>query len=95
MRKALKAADSLREGLEETLTVQRLRLPGLLRQILFSTNAMESTNSACMGIIRRGRNFKDGAMTLRCAAAGFLEAERGSRRIKGCRQFPIPQDALA
>ena len=40
-----KAADSLREGLEETLTVHRLKLPGLLRQTLSPTNAMESANS--------------------------------------------------
>jgi putative transposase len=90
-----KAADSLREGLEETLTVHRLKLPGLLRQTLSSTNAMESANSACMGIIRRVCNFKNGAMTLRYAAAGFLEAERGFRRIKGYKQIPILQNALA
>ena len=90
-----KAADSLREGLEETLTAHRLKLPGLLRQTLSSTNAMESANSGCMGIIRRVCNFKNGAMTLRYAAAGFLEAERGFRRIKGCKQIPILQSALA
>ena len=90
-----KAADGLREGLEETLTVHRLKLPGLLRQTLSSTNAMESANSACMGVIRRVCNFKNGAMTLRYAAAGFLEAERGFRRIKGYKQIPILQNALA
>ena len=90
-----KAADSLREGLEETLTAHRLKLPGLLRQTLSSTNAMESANSGCMGIIRRACNFKNGAMTLRYAAAGFLEAERGFRRIKGYKQISILQNALA
>ena len=89
-----RAADSLREGLEETLTVHRLKLPGLLRQTLSSTNAMESANSGCMGIIRRVCNFKNGAMTLRYAAAGFLEAERGFRRIKGFRQIPVLQSAI-
>ena len=89
-----KAADSLREGLEETLSAHRLKLPGLLRQTLSSTNVMESANSACMGIIRRVCNFKDGAMTLRYAAAGFLEAERGFRRVKGFRQMPILKNAL-
>lgn len=89
-----KAADSLREGLEETLTVHRLKLPGLLRQTLSSTNAMESANSGCMGILRRVCNFKNGATTLRYAAAGFLEAERGFRRIKGFRQIPVLQSAL-
>ena len=40
------AAKSLREGLDETLTVQRLELPELLRISLRSTNAVESINSA-------------------------------------------------
>lgn len=83
------AAASLREGLDETLTVHRLRLPGLLRQTLASTNAMESANSVCAGILRRVSNFRDGKTTLRHAAAGFLEAERAFRRIKGYRQMPL------
>ena len=83
------AAASLREGLEETLTVHRLKLPGLLRQTLASTNAMESANSVCAGVLRRVTNFRDGKMTLRHAAAGFLEAERGFRRIKGYKQIPL------
>jgi putative transposase len=84
-----KASASLLEGLEETLTVHRLKVPGLLRETLCSTNPMESANSACRGIIRRVSNFKDGEMALRHAAAGFIEAERGFRRIKGYRQLPI------
>lgn len=72
-----KAAASLLEGLEETLTVHRLKIPGLLRKTLCSTNPMESANSACRGIIRRVSNFKDGEMALRHAAAGFMEKNEG------------------
>lgn len=84
-----KAAASLLEGLEETLTVHRLKIPGLLRETLCSTNPMESANSACRSIIRRVSNFRDGEMALRHAAAGFMEAERGFRRIKGYRQLTV------
>lgn len=84
-----KAAAGLLEGLEETLTVHRLKLPGLLRETLGTTNPMESANSACRGLIRRVCHFQDGEMALRCAAAGFMEAERGFRRIKGYRQLPV------
>ncbi|MGI6526314.1 MAG: transposase [Caldicoprobacterales bacterium] len=84
-----KATASLLEGLEETLTVHRLKIPGMLRETLCSTNPMESANSACRGIIRRVSNFRDGEMALRHAAAGFIEAERGFRRIKGYRQLPV------
>ena len=84
-----KAASSLMEGLEETLTVHRLKIPGLLRETLCSTNPMESANSACRGIIRRVSNFKDGEMALRHAAAGFITAEQGFNRIRGYRQLDI------
>lgn len=84
-----KAAASLREGLEETLTVHRLKLPGLLRETLCTTNPMESANSTCRSIIHRVCHFKDGEMALRYAAAGFMEAEKGFRRIKGYRQLPV------
>jgi transposase-like protein len=84
-----KAATSLLEGLEETLTVHRLKIPGLLRETLCSTNPMESANSACRGIIRRVSNFKDGEMALRHAAAGFMGAEQGFKRIRGYKHMPV------
>lgn len=84
-----KAADSLREGLEETLTVHRLHVPGLLRETLSNTNAMESANSVCAGVLRRVTNFKHGGMTLRHAAAGFMEAERSFHRVRGYKQISL------
>ncbi len=49
------AAGSLREGMEETLTVVKLAPPALLRQSLATTNAIENLN----GTIRRvSRNVK-------------------------------------
>lgn len=89
------AAASLREGLEDTLTVHRLGLPGLIRQTLASTNPMESANSVCAGVLRRVSNFSDGKVTLRHAAAGFLEAERSFRRIRGYKQIPLLANRLA
>ena len=88
------AANSLLEGLEETLTVHRLEIPALLRQTLCSTNPMESANSVCMGIVRRIKNWKNGEMILRNIAAGFLETEKSFRRIKGYRQIPILTSSL-
>jgi len=89
------AAASLREGLEETLAVHRLGVPGLLRLTLSSTNAIESANSVCAGVIRRVTRFNTGEAALRQAAAGFMEAERCFRRIKGYRELPLLQAALA
>jgi hypothetical protein len=75
------------EGLQETLTVHKFKIPGLLRETLRCTNPMKSANSACRGIIQRVTSFKDREMALQYAAAGFIEAERGFRRIKGYRQL--------
>ncbi len=89
-----KAAASLLEGLEETLTVHRLKVPGLLRQSLCSTNPIESANSVCKGFVRRIRNWKGGEMILRNITAGFMEAEKSFHRVKGYRQIPLLQSAL-
>ena len=88
------AANSLREGLEETLTVHKLGVGGLLRQTLSNTNPMESANSICAGIVRRVSRFKDGETALRHAAAGFMEAEKGFRRVKGYKQILFLQNSL-
>jgi len=83
------AAASMREGLEETLTVHRLGVPGLLRKTLSSTNAMESANAVAAGIVRRISKWQDGEMLLRHMAAGFIEAERGFRRVQGYKQIHL------
>jgi transposase-like protein len=88
------AAASLREGLEETLTVHKLGVPGLLRQTLSNTNPLESANGVCAGMIRKVSRFKDGETALRHAAAGFMEAERGFKRVKGYRQIPFLVNSL-
>lgn len=89
-----KAAASLREGLEETLSVHRLKVPSLLRQTLSNTNAMESANSVAASVIKRVKHWRDGEQILRYAAAGFVEAEKSFRRVKGYRQIPLLLEAL-
>jgi len=83
------AAASLREGLDETLTVHRLGIGGLLRETLASTNALESANSLCRQTVRNASNIQDGAMAIRHAVAGFCEAERHFHRVRGYRDIHI------
>lgn len=82
------AAASLREGLDETLTVMRLKLPRGLARVLSSTNLIENLFSRVREISRRVRHWQGGAMALRWTAAGVLEAERGFRRVVGCEAMP-------
>jgi transposase-like protein len=88
------AAASIKEGLDETLTVHRLKMPGLLRQTLASTNAIESANAVAAGVVRRVTKWRDGEMVLKRMAVGYLEAERGFWRIKGYREIPFLMAAL-
>jgi transposase-like protein len=77
------AADSLMEAIEEILTLHRLKVPGLLRKTLTSTNPIESMFSTvrdCEGNIKRYRNS---AMSQRWLATVLLHCEKGFRRVKG------------
>jgi transposase-like protein len=77
------AASSLREGLEETLTVTRLHIKGRLKLTLQSTNPCESMIETVRRIARNVKRWQSGEMCLRWTAAGMLEAERQFRRIIG------------
>jgi transposase-like protein len=88
------AAASLREGVEETLTVMRLGLPENLERVLSSTNLIENLFSRVREIGRRVKHWQSGTMVLRWTAAGVLEAERGFRKLAGYRAMPTLLAAL-
>jgi putative transposase len=88
------AAASLREGLEETLTVMRLGLPGNLERVLSSTNLIENLFSRVREVARRVKRWQGGVMILRWTAAGVLEAERHFRKVAGYRALPKLVTAL-
>ena len=82
------AARSLEEGLEETLTVHRLRVPGQLRRTLSSTNVIESAFSIVETVCRNVKRWRDGDQIERWVASGLLVAERQFRRVIGYQQIP-------
>ena len=82
------AAASLREGMEETLTVVRLGVPELLRRTLATTNPIESAFSVAENVTRRVKRWRDGDMRKRWCTAGLLRAESKFRRVKGYRHMP-------
>ncbi|WP_196189050.1 IS256 family transposase [Conexibacter sp. W3-3-2] len=77
------AAASLREGLPETLTLQRLGCPEQLRRTLASTNPIESMIEFVRRTSRNVKRWQSGDMCLRWTAAGMLEAEQQFRKIIG------------
>jgi transposase-like protein len=88
------AAASLREGLEETLTVVRLGLAGAVRRTLATTNPIESALSVTRRVTARVTRWRDGDMRRRWCVAGLLHAESKFRRIKGHRALPLLIKAL-
>ena len=82
------AAASLREGMEETLTVVRLGVPELLRRTLATTNPIESAFSVAENVTRRVKCWREGDMRQRWCIAGLMRAESKFRRVKGHRHMP-------
>ncbi len=81
------AAGSLREGLEETLTLTRLGVSGNLKRTLESTNPCESMIEIVRHTQRNVKRWSSGEMALRWTAAGMLEAEKQFRKIIGYRDL--------
>jgi putative transposase len=81
------AAGSLREGMEETLTLTRLGVTGSLKRTLESTNPCESMLEIVRRTQRNVKRWSSGEMALRWTAAGMLEAERQFRKIIGHRDL--------
>jgi putative transposase len=81
------AAASLREGLEETLTVTRLGVRGALRKTLASTNPCESMIECVRRTSRNVKRWQSGDMALRPTATGMLEAEQQFPKIIGYRDL--------
>jgi putative transposase len=77
------AAASLREGLDETLTVLRLNVPPTLARTLRSTNCIESMISVCREHAANVKRWRDRQMALRWCAAGMVEAGKQFRRVNG------------
>ncbi len=77
------AARSLREGLKEMFTLQRLQIPEGLHKCLATTNIIESPQG---GVERRTHNvtrWRDAEMVQRWVASAWLLTEKHFRRIDG------------
>jgi hypothetical protein len=82
------AAASLRESLDETLTVMRFGLTGTLRRTFATTNPIANMNGSLRRVARNVKRWKDDAMIRRWAALGIAQAQKGFRRVKGYVYMP-------
>jgi putative transposase len=88
-------AASILEGLDEILTVTRLKLPTPLRRSLACTNSIENMMGTVRRVSRNVKRWRNATMALRWTAAGMMEAAKGFRRLKAYRHLPILRAALA
>lgn len=89
------AAGSLREGVEETLTITQLGIPPALSKTLFSTNPIESMISITQHVTRNVKRWRSGAMVLKWTAVGMEVAEKQFRKVNGYKQISVLIEALA
>jgi transposase-like protein len=81
------AAASLREGLEETLTVQELGITGALYRTLRTTNPIENLNGSVARFSRNVKRWGDGQMVLRWVASALSDAAGRMRKLRGSSQM--------
>ena len=88
------AADSLREGLDETLTVQQLGITGALYRTLRTTNPIENLNGSIAHFTRNVKRWKDGQMLLRWVSGALSDAKGRFRKLRGYREMKFLLAAL-
>ena len=81
------AAESVREGLDETLTLQGLGIEGTLYRKLRSTNGIENLNSGITAYSKNVKRWRGGSMVVRWVSAAIVEAEKKFRRVQGWRDI--------
>jgi transposase-like protein len=77
------AAASLREGLDETLTILRFGLPSGLERTLATTNAIEFVNSRIRKKTSNVTKWNGGTMVLRWVAVALVETSKTFRKLRG------------
>ena len=88
------AAESLAEGMEETLTLHKLDVPPVLRISLASTNLIESTFARSRSVMRNVKRWKNSSQRQRWLATALVEAEKKFRKIRGFKSMSVLLSAL-
>ena len=88
------AAGSLAEGLDETLTLHRLGVYGVLGRSLKTTNGLESINALIEERCAKVDHWQNSSQRQRWLATALLDIEPRLRKVMGYRHLPRLRDAL-
>lgn len=81
------AAQSLREGINEMFTLQRLQIPPIMHKCLATTNLIESPQSGVRRRTLKISRWRDQDMALRWAASAWLATEKHFHKVDGHQQL--------
>ena len=88
------AANSLLEGLEETLTLHKLNVAHLFSRSLGTTNCIESLNSQMAKFVRNVKHWSNSNQRQRWVAAALLELENNFNKIHNFKNLNKLQQAI-
>ena len=88
------AAASLEEGLEETLTLHRLGVYGILGRSFKTTNCLESINGLVEERCAKVDHWKNSSQRQRWLATSLIDIEPRLRKVAGYRRLPKLREAL-
>ncbi len=88
------AAGSLAEGLEETLTLHRLGVYGVLGRSLKTTNCLESVNALVEERCAKVDHWKNSRQRHRWLGTALVDIEPRLRKVVGYRHLPKLREAL-
>ena len=88
------AAHSLREGLEETLTIQRLGIHNLLYRSFTTTNCIESVNSQLEKYLRKVKRWMTSDQRYRWVICGLMEVETNMRKVNNYQHLDLLRETI-
>ena len=88
------AANSLMEGLEETLMLHKLKVAQIFSRSLGTTNYIENLNSKMAKYVRNVKNWSNSNQRQRWIAASLLEIEHRLNKIHNFKHLNKLQDAI-
>ena len=88
------AANSLLEGLEETLTLHRLQLHEVFKKSFSTTNIIENVNSQIGRYTRNVKYWKTSDQRQRWIAAGLLEVEQKMNKVINYNKLQLMKETI-
>jgi transposase-like protein len=92
--KNMAAVNSIKEGLEETLTLHKLGVNVKFDRTFSTTNPIENVNSQVQNYTQKVKHWQNSKMRYRWLASALLECESKMRRVNNYRELNLIQESV-